>query len=335
MATRWGILSAGFISNDFCSALKTLPGDEHQLVAVAARSLASAQAFGQLHQIPAAYGSYLELAQDASVQVVYIGSINTQHLALAQLMLQHGKHVLVEKPLTLNLKQTEQLLEYAAEKQLFLMEALWSRFLPSTLFAMDQLHVKKAIGDVTHIAVTCGFNLTSVDRVSKKKLGGSATLDIGVYCINAILMAVRDEKPSEIKALGFLNDDGVDSTVSAVLKFANGVTASLTTHAKVNLPNEAVITGTEGTLILKSPMLCTETVEVNGVQHHFPFSAQSPVKFHFSPNSLGLRHQADEVRRCLNQGLLESPAMSHAHSRLIASIEDELRHQVECVFSED
>ncbi|KAI1294787.1 Trans-1,2-dihydrobenzene-1,2-diol dehydrogenase [Halotydeus destructor] len=335
MATRWGIVSAGQISNDFCSAIRTLPDTDHQIVAVATRSLASAQAFGQRHNIPKTYGSYLELALDANVQVVYIGSINTQHFALARMMLENGKHVLVEKPMTLNLNQTMELLEFAAEQQLFIMEALWSRFLPSTLFAMDQLHVKKAIGDVTHVAVTCGSNLDSFERVAKKELGGSTVLDLGVYCINAILMAFHNEKPSDIKAIGYLNDDGVDTTVSAVLKFTNGVSGSLTTHAKVNLPNEATITGTEGTLVIKKPMWCSEAVVVNGVQHDFPFSEQGPVKFNFGQNSLGLRYQANEVRNCLNEGLLESPAMSHAHSRLIASIEDELRHQVGCVFPED
>ncbi|KAI1294786.1 Trans-1,2-dihydrobenzene-1,2-diol dehydrogenase [Halotydeus destructor] len=333
MATRWGIVSAGKISNDFCSALRTLPATEHQLVAVAARSLTSAQTFGQRHHIPTAYGSYLELAQDTNVQVVYIGSINTQHFALAKLMLDNGKHLLVEKPLTLNLKNSDELLKYANEKQLFIMEALWTRFVPATLFAMDQLLVKKAIGEVTHVAVTFGFAMAHVDRVTKKELGGSTILDIGVYCINAILMAVQDERPTEIKAIGHLNDDGVDTTVSAVLKFPSGVTGSLTTHSNANLPNEAVITGTKGAMVLKSPMWCTGAVVVNGVQHDFSYTGGDEPFKHV--NGLGLRYQANEVRKCLNQGLLESPVMSHAHSRLIAAIEDELRRQVGCIFDED
>ncbi|KAI1294788.1 Trans-1,2-dihydrobenzene-1,2-diol dehydrogenase [Halotydeus destructor] len=333
MATRWGIVSAGLISNDFCSALNTLPEDEHQIVAVAARNLASAKQFSERHKIPVAYGSYLELAQDANVQVVYIGSINTQHLPLAKLMLDHGKHLLIEKPLTLNLKQCDLLLSYALEKKLFVMEAVWSRFLPSYMFAMEQLHVKKAIGEVVHVRTTLGRDLANYGHMPDKDLGVSTVLELGIYCINAILMTARDEKPVEIKATGNLNGNGVDETVSAVLKFANGVTASLTTHATVALPNEAIITGTKGTMVLKKPFWCTEAVVVNGVQHDFPYG-DGRVPFNYL-NSLGLRYQADDVRKCLNQGLLESPGMSHAHSRLVASIEDELRHQVGCVFNED
>lgn len=105
MATKWGVYSAGKICHDFVTSVRSLKSGDHQFVAVAARELKSAQEFAKLQQIPKAYGSYEELAKDPDVEVVYIGTINSAHLSAAKLMLEHGKHVLMEKPFTLNTKR--------------------------------------------------------------------------------------------------------------------------------------------------------------------------------------------------------------------------------------
>ena len=152
---KWGIVSAGNIANDFANALTTLDADEHKIVAVAARDLGRAQKFADKFDIPKAYGSYLELAQDPNVEAAYIGSINPQHIKLALLMLEHGKHVLCEKPLTLNAKQALKLTTYAKEKGLFLMEALWSRFLPSMQYVRKQVE-SGALGEIQSIDAEVG-----------------------------------------------------------------------------------------------------------------------------------------------------------------------------------
>ena len=121
-ATRWGILGAGKIAHDFVVALKTLPESEHMIVAVAARSLERAAEFADRHNIEKAYGSYEELARDANVEVVYISTIHPQHAPHCKLVLSHGKHVLCEKPMTMNLKQTTEVFELAKAKGLFIME---------------------------------------------------------------------------------------------------------------------------------------------------------------------------------------------------------------------
>lgn len=247
-------------------------------------------------------------------------------------MLEHGKHLLVEKPLTLNYKHTDQLLSLAKEKNLFLMEAIWSRFLPSYQFLRQQL-AEKAIGDIVHVNVSFGIPIAGVERVAKKALGGSTVLDIGVYCIHLILTAMGGQAPKEIKAVGHLNSDGVDESVSAALKYDNGVTAVMSTHSRGELPCTATIVGTEGTITMPKPMWCTDTCIVNGIEHKFPYPAT--VTECVYTNSSGLRYQAMEVRRCLLNGLIESPQLTHADSRLIAKIEDDLRHQVGCVFDED
>ncbi|GFW80174.1 trans-1,2-dihydrobenzene-1,2-diol dehydrogenase [Trichonephila clavipes] len=123
MATKWGILSAGKICHDFVTAVQSIPETgQHEFVAVAARSLVSAKEFASSHNIPKAYGSYEDLAKDPNIEVVYIGTVASHHYDVGKLMLENGKHVLMEKPMTLNLKQTKGLIEIARKHKRFLME---------------------------------------------------------------------------------------------------------------------------------------------------------------------------------------------------------------------
>ncbi|PNF41390.1 hypothetical protein B7P43_G14417 [Cryptotermes secundus] len=163
MATRWGIASAGKISHDFVTALGTLPPDEHHVVAVAAQELDRAKAFATEHNIPIAYGSYEELAKNPDVEVVYIGAINTLHLDIGKLMLSNGKHVLCEKPLTVNLKQTKELINLAKEKQLFLMEAVWSRCFPAYDALKKELEAG-TLGEVLQVIASFGVVIEDVER---------------------------------------------------------------------------------------------------------------------------------------------------------------------------
>lgn len=122
---RWGIISVGRISNDFVTALKILPASEHKIVAVAARNLEAAKEFGHKHNIAKCFDNYEELIKDPDVEAVYIGSINPQHFPLAKLAISHGKNVLCEKPLCMNLKETLSLVEFAKQKDVFLMEVCY------------------------------------------------------------------------------------------------------------------------------------------------------------------------------------------------------------------
>lgn len=165
MALRWGIAAAGKISNDFVCGLSTLDEHDHTVVAVGARDLDRATEFAQRFGIPNAHGTYQQLAEDQHVQVVYVGSLNPQHFDIARLMLEHGKHVLVEKPLTLNAKGSRELIAFAQQRRLFLMEAIWSRCLPSYKYVRDLLE-SDALGEITSVDVDFGFELEDVDRVS-------------------------------------------------------------------------------------------------------------------------------------------------------------------------
>ena len=156
MALRWGICAAGLISNDFVVSLKALPASDHQVVAVGARSLERAQQFAATHGIPRAYGSYEEVAADPEVDVVYVGTIHPTHLATSTMALSKGKPVLCEKPLTMNVRDTETLISIAKESGLFFMEANWMRFFP-VMAEVRKLLAENAIGEVKHINVTFSF----------------------------------------------------------------------------------------------------------------------------------------------------------------------------------
>ncbi|RWS28069.1 Trans-1:2-dihydrobenzene-1:2-diol dehydrogenase-like protein [Leptotrombidium deliense] len=327
---QWGIVSTGKISHDFTVCLRSLPQTEHRIVAVAARNKSSAEKFAKLHQIPKAYSSYAELAKDPEVQVAYVGTINTEHLNAAKIIIENGKHLLLEKPMTLNLKHTKEVIALAKKKNVFLMEAIWSRFFPSYKFMLEQL---KQIGTIHYVSADFGKKVADVDRVAKKEYGGGTVLDLGVYCINLVLMAFGGERPVEIKAVGILNEHGVDTSIAANLKFPNGKLAQISTGSWVDLPCEAHIVGTKGTIKLMAPMHCTERVVVNNKVHEFPLpETVLPCNFQ---NSSGLRYEAMEVRRCLLNGIKESPFLTHADSMLIAEIQDEIRKQVGVVFPDD
>lgn len=165
MALRWGIAAAGKISWDFVNALGTLSDNDHHVVAVAARDLGRAQEFAGKFDIPKAYDGYLKLAQDPDVEVVYIGVLNPQHFEVAYLMLEHGKHVLVEKPLCMNEKQAKKLIAYAERKKLFLMEAIWSRFFPSYQYLQKQIQSGN-LGEIKSLDVHFGFPIEHVDRLA-------------------------------------------------------------------------------------------------------------------------------------------------------------------------
>ncbi|GLH11941.1 Trans-1,2-dihydrobenzene-1,2-diol dehydrogenase [Gryllus bimaculatus] len=325
MATRWGIASAGKISHDFVTALATLPADEHTVVAVAARQIERAKEFADLHKIPKAYGSYEELAADEEIDVVYIGAVNNTHLDIGKLMLNSGKPVLCEKPLTLNLKQTRELIDLARQKKLFLMEAVWSRCFPAYEALRKELESGK-LGDILQVQVVFGLPIADVERVKLKELGGGTILDLGVYVLQFAMFVFGPKRPKNIVALGHLNEQGVDESMSCIITYESGQTAVLSTHSRGEFPNEALVVGSKGVACVAKPFWCpTKIITPEKTSEFILPSTSLPLNF---TNSQGLRYEAMEVRRCLRQGLLESPKMTLDESLLLAELEDTIRHKL-------
>lgn len=156
MALKWGVASAGLIANDFINALGTQSKNNHQVVAVAAsRGVSRAQELADRFGVPKAYGSYLELAKDPEVEVVHLGMLDKQHFEVALMMLEHGKHVLVEKPMCMNEKQVRILTSYAKQKNLFAMEGIWSRMFPCYEYIRKQIESGK-LGEIKSVEIEFG-----------------------------------------------------------------------------------------------------------------------------------------------------------------------------------
>ncbi|KAM4603080.1 dihydrodiol dehydrogenase, tandem duplicate 1 [Polymixia lowei] len=332
MATRWGLCGAGKISHDFSVALKTLPPGDHQIAAVAARSLERARDFAKKHGVPRAYGSYEELADDPEIDVVYVGVLHTEHWRVGLLFLRAGKNVLCEKPFAMNSRQVEDLVAASRKSNVFLMEAIWSRCFPVHA-EVRRLLAEDAVGEVKLVKAYFGSPQLHVPRSVQKELGGGALLDIGVYCLQFVLMVFKGERPASIQATGVLLDSGVDESMVVVLKFSRNRMAFCTFSIAVPLPNDATISGTKGTIRVLGPMHCPTKLVVNGKETQYPLPEPClPLNF---TNSTGLRYEAEEVRQCLLKGLKESPRMPLSESLQLTEIMDEARKQVGVVFNQD
>ncbi|KAM4702634.1 trans-1,2-dihydrobenzene-1,2-diol dehydrogenase-like [Rhinophrynus dorsalis] len=332
MATKWGICSAGKISNDFLVALETLPAQDHQVVAVAARDLKRARDFAQCHKIPKAYGSYEELAKDPSIDIIHVGVLHTVHRDVVLMFLQNRKNVLCEKPMAMNSAEVGELTAAARKYNVFFMEAVWSRFFP-VYEQIRTLLSQKAIGDIKVVRAEFGSNQYHVPRAVEKELGGGALLDIGCYCIQFGLMVFNGERPESVTAKGFLYETGVDETVTIILQYPGKCQAILTCTIMVAMPNQAAICGSKGMIQIPSCMWCPTSIILNGKETKFPLPhSTKPMNF---TNSTGLSYEAEHVRQCLLKGLKESPLMSLADSELLASIMDEVRKQLGVRFPQD
>lgn len=320
--TRWGIVSAGKISNDFTLCLLNMPKEEHVVGAVGARSLESAKAFANKFGIPKAYGSYDELFEDKDIDVFYIGAMHSNHYALALKLLNGGRNVVCEKPLCLNVRQTKSLVEAARRKNVFFMEGLWSRFFP----VYGEL--KKQLKECTigkPIALTCTFGVKlGFERLQDPKLGGSVTLELGCYLVQLALL-VFGEKPIKVVASGHLYESGTDELSSFILLFKNGGVANLMCSWSVDMKNVARIFGTEGSIEFEIFHAPTEITTPSGKKiFKLPQFDTKPIYI----NSEGFCYEAQGVREALLKGQKEHECITLDDSIHIAEVLEEILNQI-------
>ncbi|XP_032529065.2 trans-1,2-dihydrobenzene-1,2-diol dehydrogenase-like isoform X4 [Danaus plexippus] len=327
MTVRWGIVTAGKISHDFVNAVNSYPEKGDQVIAaVAARDPTRAKEFAKTHNIPKVFNTYEDMAISNDIDVAYIGALNHDHYALSKLFLESGKHVLCEKPFCLNAKQVESLVKIAKNQNLFLMEALWSRFAPFYVNLEEQLE-SGIIGRPQFVEVNFGLPIENVERLRKKDLGGGALMDIGIYTVHFAQLVFKED-PIKITAVGELNDDGVDSVETVILEYSEGRRAVLNNHAKVKLWNKATVVGDYGKRItFEDPFNMPDTmIHADGRVEKFEFHP-SKIPYNFM-NSAGLVYEALETVRCIKEGLKESPIMSHSRSLQLIKILDTVRKQL-------
>ena len=241
---NWAIIGPGQIAHTFATALKQLP--EAKLYAVGSTNLERAKKFAEKFTIQKAYGDYSELLEDDDIDVVYVSTVNTKHGDCVVASLDAGKAVLCEKPLGMNVHETEEMFSCAEKNNLFLMEALWTRFLPAYQRAMKWV-TTGVIGEVKRVTAEFGFAGVPDprSRLFNPELGGGAVLDLGVYVLG-VSFDVFKVDPIKISSSVHLGSSGVDETVSATLDFDEGRFADLFCSIRCEVPHSAYIIGSKG-----------------------------------------------------------------------------------------
>ncbi|WP_372806119.1 Gfo/Idh/MocA family protein, partial [Pontiella sp.] len=241
---NWGIIGCGGIANLFATSLATL--EEGRLLAGASRTPGRAQEFADKHGMARVYTDYESLVADPEIDAVYVATTHNFHFENIRLCLEHGKHVLCEKPFTVNAAQTRQLMELAREKQRFMMEAVWTRFLPA-IVKLQQVLAAGAIGDVkTVTACFClGADFPAEHRLKNKALAGGALLDLGIYPITFANL-VFGAHPERIQSSVVMSETEVDESSFYLLDYPNGGRAMLTSSMSAAAPNEGIVYGSKG-----------------------------------------------------------------------------------------
>jgi predicted dehydrogenase len=296
---RWGIIGTGGIAHTFVRDLGLI--DEGEAVAVGSRTEASANAFADEFDIPRRYGSYEELVADPEIDAVYVSTPHPMHHANTLLALNAGKPVLCEKPFTMNSAEARDLVATAREKGLFLMEAMWTRFLPHVV-KIRELVENGALGDLVLVEADHGqwFPLDPEHRIFAPDLGGGALLDLGVYPVSFASMLLGT--PTRITALVDRAFTGVDGQTSMLFGYDHGAHAVLTCTSLARTATRACIAGTEARIEIAGDFYGLTSFDL--IKRD-----RSVETFEFDMQWRGLRYQAIEVARCLNLGLTESPAM--------------------------
>ncbi|SCG77073.1 Predicted dehydrogenase [Micromonospora echinaurantiaca] len=316
--TRWGILATGHIAGRFAEDLRLVPGAE--LVAVGSRTAESAQRFARRHGVPRAYGSWQDLAADADLDVVYVATPHAAHHQAALTCLAAGRAVLLEKPFTLDLATSTELVDTARAAEVFLMEAMWMRTNP-ILRRVCELVADGAIGTVTSVQADFGAAgpFPPEHRMRARTLGGGALLDLGVYPVSLahLLLGV----PQHVRAWAKISPEGVDENTGIVLGYDSGAVATLSCGILGVTPLTAAITGTTGRIDLPEPFYRPGWVTLHR-------AGAEPETIDAELVGGGYQHETIEVQRCLAEGLLESPLVPHSATLEVMALLDAIRAQI-------
>lgn len=289
------------------------------IAAVASRAIERADGFADRFGIDRRYGDYEGLAADPTVDAVYVATPHSRHAADSILFLEAGKHVLCEKPLSVSAQQSSTMVQAARDNNVFLMEAMWSRFLPAYKILVD-LVGEGRIGDPLLVEADFGFRAPVVPdhRLFDPALGGGATLDLGVYAVQLCTLLLG--APERVVADGVVGSTAVDEVVAAVLHHSNDRLGVVKAAISATLACRGRITGTEGWIDLPASMHRPEWLEIGG--------AAGTERIETGYEGEGLRFQVMEVHECLAAGRLESEIMPLDESLVVARVLDEILSQV-------
>lgn len=293
---RWGLIGLGSIARRFSNCFPFAPDAE--IYAVASRSKDKADAFGAEFGATKRYGSYEALVNDPNVDVVYIGTPHNFHLAHTLMSLDAGKPVLCEKPFAVNAREAKIMIARAREKNLFLMDAFWTRCFPA-MHKLRELLAERAIGDVMLVQADFGYRTPGINpesRTYSPDLAGGALLDVGSYCVQLASM-VYGKQPDDIVSQYTLGSTGVDEFSVSVLKYSAYEMATITTAIRLSTPQEARVVGTKGYVAIPNFWHPNElTVVVGGKAETLRFDYEGE----------GFQYEIMEVGNCIRAGQTES-----------------------------
>ncbi len=319
---KWGILSTGRIAHTFATALQVVPDSE--LYAVGSRNIETALKFASEFSIPKAYGSYEELVNDPEIDVIYIGTPHNLHLENTLLALNHNKHVLCEKPMGVNHREESIMIEKAKEKNLFLMEALWSRFLPN-IIKTKELISSGEIGEVK--LLTAFFSIKSENGPEHRHfnidLCGGSILDIGIYNIFLSLLLLGE--PKSFSAIAGLSAQGVDNSCSYTFQYDKDTLSVMYSSFLAKASVIAEIHGTKGKIQLDHLWFCPGNVKL--INHD-----GSEKIFEFEVKGNGYEYEAEEATKCILSGKKHSDLWSWNDSLQLVGMMDSIRKECGVVY---
>lgn len=320
---RWGIAGTGGIASSMTEALGTLPDAE--VVAVGSRHAATAENFASRYGIPRAHGSYQALFEDSGIDIVYIASPHSRHHDMTIAALRAGRHVLCEKAFAVNTSQAREMIDTARSENRFLMEAMWSWFMPAWRVLRERID-GGAIGEVRLVEASFGLPILDEDgRLRRADLTGGALLDLGIYPL-ALARYLLGE-PSEVRALGTLTSEGVDAVTAGVLSFPSGAIASFGTTMDGRTDHHARIVGTEGSITVDAPFWHPDGLVISR-------AGEAEVERIDRPNQ-GLAHEAAHAMDQIRAGRVESDVVTWADTLANMELMDEIRRQIGVVYPEE
>ena len=313
---RVGIIGTGWIAEKAAITLNGL--GECQAYAVGSRSIDKAEAFAAKWGIAKAYGSYAELIADADVDLVYVGTPHSHHYDVTRQALLADKPCLVEKAFMANRREAAEILQLAHERQVFIAEAIWTRYQPA-VGIIRNLIAGGRIGTPRLLTATLGYSMGDKPRIMRADLCGGALLDLGVYALNFARMFF----PADIVSMEsqcVKSQTGMDLTNAITLVLADGMLCNLQSSAACVGDNIGVIAGTEGNLIIDN-INNPQRITVNGPDRTFVETINVPQQI------TGYEYQFQACRQALIDGLTEPHEMPHEETLYIMQLMDTLRQK--------
>ena len=328
---RWGVVGPGRIATGVVKDLADMEGGV--LHAVASRSPERSRAFAEEHGAAVSYGSYADLLADDDVDAVYIATPHRQHHGIALAAIQAGKHLLVEKAFTCTLAGSQEVVDAARARGVFVMEAMWTRFQPAVV-RLRELLAEGAVGEVRAVRADLGLAVPYEpdDRLWDKALGGGALLDLGVYPVSWLQMLLGGE-PERLAVAGATGPGGVDTESTLLWAGADGVQGSAQCSLLSPLPGTAAVFGTEGWIEVPPRFHHPSKLLVH--RRGEGRSVESTEVIELPATGTGYSHELDEVHRCLAAGETESPTMPLADTLSVMAVLEQALHALGVQHDED